>query len=115
MKTKLFVFDTNILIGSFITNSKATIAFEKAKDNGKLLVSDDTFNEFCDVFIRKKFDKYLSLETRLDILNGFQKVAIFSKVSVTITDCRDSNDNKFLELAISQSGIESFNAKCRKK
>ena len=101
MKTKLFVIDTNTLISTFITYSKATIAYEKAKNNGRLLVSDETFNEFCDVFVRKKFDKYLSLKTRLDILNGFQKVAIFSKVSVTITDCRDPKDNKFLELAIS--------------
>jgi uncharacterized protein len=31
----------------------------------------------------------------------FKRLAVFSEISETVTDCRDPKDNKFLELAIS--------------
>lgn len=101
MKNNVFIIDTNTLISAFLSKySSPTLAYEKAKRTGKLSASLDTYNEFCDVFVRPKFDKYISLETRLAILNEFKTLTLFATISETITDCRDPKDNKFLELAI---------------
>ncbi len=48
-----------------------------------------------------KFDKYVSLENRLAILNEIKGFLVFHEILERITECRDSKDNKFLELAIS--------------
>ncbi|MFT4152875.1 putative toxin-antitoxin system toxin component, PIN family [Parafilimonas sp.] len=101
MRNSFFVIDTNTLISAFLSQqSKPMLAYEKTKQIGKLSASIETYNEFCDTFIRDKFDKYISLETRLDILEGYREIAVFSEISETITACRDPKDNKFLELAI---------------
>ena len=76
------------------------LAYEKAKRMGNLSASIETYNEFCDAFIRDKFDKFISLETRLDIIDEYKEIAIFFEISETITACRDPRDNKFLELAV---------------
>ena len=102
MKNNLFVIDTNTLVSSFLSeHSKPTLAYEKAKRIGKLSASIETYDEFCDVFVRDKFDKYISLETRLDIIDEYRAIAIFSEIFERLTDCRDPKDNKFLELAVS--------------
>ena len=102
MKNNLFIIDTNTLVSAFLTtDSKPTLAYEKARRAGKVLASLKTYEEFCDVFVRAKFDKYISLKKRLAILNEFKEIAIFIKITESITDCRDPKDNKFLELAIS--------------
>lgn len=101
MKIKFFVIDTNTLISAFLTsNSKPKLAYDKAKELGFLVVSDATFDEFSEVFIRDKFDKFISLEIRLKIINEFKNLVVFLKTNETITACRDPKDNKFLELAV---------------
>lgn len=102
MTNNLFVLDTNTLISAFLSeHSKPTLAYEKAKRMGELLASIKTYDEFCDVFVRDKFDKYISLERRLEIMDEYSAIAIFSDTSEIITDCRDPKDNKYLELAVS--------------
>lgn len=78
-------------------------AERKANETGKISASIATYNEFFEVFLRSKFDKYIFRETRLEILKDFKQLAIFIKISETITDCRDPKDNKFLELAVSSN------------
>ena len=51
--------------------------------------------------IRKKFDKYLSLEKRLQFIYSLRNKAEMVDITETIDICRDPKDNKFLELAIS--------------
>jgi putative PIN family toxin of toxin-antitoxin system len=101
MRNKFFVIDTNILISAFLfKNSTTKSAYDKIIESGRIVSSIDTYNEFCDVLIRPKFDRYISLETRLNIINDFKEISIFKDISETITDCRDPKDNNFLELAI---------------
>lgn len=101
MKNDLFVIDTNTLISAFLSeHSKPTLAYEKAKRSGNLLSSIETFEEFCEVFVRERFDKYLSLEERLEIINEFKGITVFSEVGERVIECRDPKDNKFLELAV---------------
>jgi putative PIN family toxin of toxin-antitoxin system len=101
-KIKRFVLDTNALISAFLThkNSVSAQAYIKAKTEGKILFSEATFNEFTDVYVRPKFDRYISLEKRLVTLDDLAGFIELTNVSVTIKACRDPKDDKYLELAI---------------
>lgn len=102
-KTKYFVVDTNTLISAFILpNSVSRKALNKARKEGAIILSQSTVNEFTDVFIRPKFDRYLPLEMRLEIIDDFKSLALILNPEIEIADCRDPNDNKFLELAVSE-------------
>ncbi len=68
---------------------------------GRIVLSKATADEFKGVFIRPKFDRYLSLDTRLEIIDSFDSLSIYMTPRHTVTDCRDPKDNKFLELALS--------------
>src|SRR5690606_32300584 len=101
-KTKLFVFDTNILISSFLLpNSVSRQALNQARKIGRLVLSKATADEFKGVFVRPKFDRYLPLAVRLEIMESFDSLAVYVNPRLSIMDCRDPKDNKFLEVAIS--------------
>lgn len=100
-KINLFVLDTNTLISAFILpHSTARRAFDKARKSGFLILSKETADEFKGVLIRPKFDKYLPLDLRLEIIDSFDSIARYIVPKHTVTDCRDEKDNKFLALAI---------------
>lgn len=93
--------DTNTLISAFLfKTSKPGQAYDKARGSGTLSASRDTYDEFCNVFVRPKFDKYLSLKIRLAIINEMEGLFVFHQITESVTACRDPKDNKFLELAI---------------
>ena len=74
-----YMFDTNTLLSAVISpdgNSISAQAYQKAIQNGILLASDETFAELVDVIFRKKFDKYISNETRFTFLSNFRKAVI---------------------------------------
>ncbi|MEJ7684799.1 MAG: putative toxin-antitoxin system toxin component, PIN family [Segetibacter sp.] len=59
-------------------------------------------NNAGEVLFRPKFDKYfLNDEERWVIINKLEINAKLFAPDISITDCRDPKDNKFLELAIS--------------
>lgn len=98
MKNRVFVIDTNTLISaSLFRDSIPRNAEKKANQIGKIASSIDTYQEFFEVFLRTKFDRYISLETRLNILMDFKRLTFFPEISETITACRDPKDNKLLE------------------
>ena len=101
-RTKLFVFDTNTLISSFLLpNSVARQALNQARRIGHIVLSKVTADEFKGVFVRPKFDRYLPLAVRLEIIESFDSLAVYINPRHTVTDCRDPKDNKFLEVALS--------------
>lgn len=96
------VLDTNIFIsGLLLSASKAQQVFDQVTESQILLMSDSTFVEIYQTFIRSKFDKYVSLEKRLNFIGSLRQKAEIVNVTETITICRDAKDNKFLELAVS--------------
>lgn len=100
-KPKL-VLDCNVIISAFLfKNSQPRLALEKAKNCGIILLSESIINELKNVIQRQKFDRYLSLTTREELLNDLLEIADKISPSETITDCRDPKDNKYLELAVS--------------
>jgi len=101
MKNDLFVIDTNTLISAFLSKySNTRKAIDRAIETGKILASLETYNEFREVLLRPKFDKYISAERKLLILNELKELIVFKEISESINVCRDPKDNKFLELAI---------------
>ena len=102
MRSNLFVIDTNTLVSAFLFKySNPRKVFETAVMKGKVCSSFKTYNEFSDVLLRSKFDKYIAAEEKLLALKQFKELALFIEPSEDITDCRDPKDNKFLELAVS--------------
>jgi putative PIN family toxin of toxin-antitoxin system len=99
-KISKFVIDTNTLVSAFLLSSTSTAAKAYYKTERKIVHSEETFNEFSDVFIRPKFDRYLSLTKRLAIIEDLRTLAEIIPVTTVLTVCRDPKDNKFLELAV---------------
>jgi putative PIN family toxin of toxin-antitoxin system len=56
--------------------------------------------ELIEVMRREKFDTYLSLERRDELVASLIRECEFVETSTTIAVCRDPKDNKVLELAV---------------
>ncbi len=97
-----FVFDTNVIVSaSLLAGSVPGRAFDKALDEGRILTSVPALLELAEVLSRKKLNKYLLEEERMRFLVALLKEAELVEVTEVVTDCRDTKDNKFLELAVS--------------
>ncbi|MBE9460679.1 putative toxin-antitoxin system toxin component, PIN family [Dyadobacter subterraneus] len=95
-----FVFDTNALISvALLPKNVNKLALKKAEVIGDIVFSNETLSELKSVLIRTKFDRYVTLIERLEFLDRLE--ARYQKINVTsnFMDCRDSKDNKFLNLA----------------
>jgi len=97
---EFFIFDTNTLVSAvFNENSTPGIALKKARILGTLLVSDEIIAEYLTVFSRDKFNKWLSLKTRIDFIENIITTALPIQVFEKVVVCRDANDDKYLSLA----------------
>jgi len=98
------VFDTNSLISVVLfENSKNAKALDKGILKGSLAISVKTIRELSDVIFREKFDPYLTDDDRLEFITKIEcKSRIFSP-TISIQECRDPKDDKFLELAVTCS------------
>jgi len=96
------VLDTNLIISAvLIADSTPRQAFNKVIDNCVPLLSVPVLFEIIDAFQREKFNKYVTETERMKFLIGFLKLTELVEISEKINVCRDSRDNKLLELAIS--------------
>jgi len=97
-----FVFDTNAIISAvLIKRSISRRAFDKAISEGELLVSAETIDELNRVLGREDFARYVTEDERMEFLAVLLREARLVEVNVYVSECRDPQDNKFLELAIS--------------
>ncbi|HEX4132130.1 MAG TPA: putative toxin-antitoxin system toxin component, PIN family [Pirellulales bacterium] len=92
------VVDTGVVVSA---QSISRQAFDVASNRGRLLVSQATVVELAEVLRRPRLNKYLSEEKRLEFLAALIREAELVDISETITACRDAEDDKFLELAVS--------------
>jgi uncharacterized protein len=100
--SEIFVLDTNVIVSAVLSpGSVPRQAFDRAFLLGTVLVSDSILVEVDDVLRRPKFQRYISEDERLKFLAKFVGDAIIVEVTEVVTNCRDSKDNKFLELAVS--------------
>ena len=106
MNKPKFVFDTNTFISAILLEGSVSAqALDKAFTTGEVIVSDSTFSEFTQVLFRKKFDKYLTDERRLQALSKLERDTFLQPVSSILKICRDPKDDKYLELAIDGTAV----------
>ena len=96
------VFDSTVAVSAaLLPRSVPRQSIDSAAARGRLLVSEATIAELDEVLRRPKFNKYVPEETRLAFLAALLREAELVNVVHVVSECRDPNDNKFLELAVS--------------
>lgn len=99
------VLDTSTLVGAILLpRSVPRQAFMRALARASLCASPATLAELERVLLRKKFDRYLDRDRRLDFFQRYRnQVLLFPVTEAEETAlpqaCRDPRDNKFLALA----------------
>jgi putative PIN family toxin of toxin-antitoxin system len=96
-----FVVDTNLFVSAIVLPlSVPRKAVDKALDQGVLLFSEATMAELAEVLSRSKFDPYCGIEDRMLFLGQLHSIAEFVPIVRLVRECRDANDDKFLEVAL---------------
>jgi uncharacterized protein len=96
-----FVLDTNVVVSALLlSDSVPRQAFDKALGHGEIIISTPVLLELAEVLARDKLNKYLTEQERMRFLVTLLKESELVGITEQINDCRDPNDNKFLELAV---------------
>ena len=101
----MVVFDTNVLVSAvLIQGSRADRCVRAVLEHQHpLIFSKATFEELSDVLLRSKLDRYVSKAARRSLLETWESAAVFfpdTALHEVVRDCRDPDDDKFLELAL---------------
>jgi putative PIN family toxin of toxin-antitoxin system len=101
-KNPRIIFDTNVLISAgILPNSLSRKAFERAPEKYHIVSSKQILEELIDVIERPHLDKYFNgANTRFNFLMQIARVSEYFETHTVVSDCRDPDDNKILELAI---------------
>lgn len=96
-----FVLDTGVLISAILLPySVPRQAVDRAFAEGIVLASADVIDELDKVLRRAGFNRYLPEEERKLFLSAFIRDAQVVDITRRVAECRDPEDDKFLELAI---------------
>jgi putative PIN family toxin of toxin-antitoxin system len=95
------VIDTSVLISRLLLpHSAIADAVRYAADHCKLLASEATIAELAEVIGKSKFDRYVSIEERRRFcFEEYFGIVEWVDVKPTFKLCRDTSDDKFLDLA----------------
>ncbi|MDJ0616243.1 MAG: putative toxin-antitoxin system toxin component, PIN family [Calothrix sp. MO_192.B10] len=96
------VIDTNVFISALL-NPEGTPrkVINIAISQFLILQSEATYQELESRISKKKFDKYLEENDRFKFLLAVRNESLFIDIVHQTEICSDSDDNKFLELAVS--------------
>lgn len=101
MTKQRVVIDTGVIISAFLRkNTPPRQAFNTAIQNHMLLFSNATLHELGTRLLRSKFDRYVSVNERVEFLDTLPTFGHLIDIISKVTVCRDQNDDQFLELAI---------------
>ena len=103
MKAERIVVDTNVLISALLQPSGriADVLDVVRAARGVLVFSEETFAELASRLMRPKFDRYIDQALREQFLSDLAGVAEWVTITGIVHACRDPDDDKFLETAIS--------------
>jgi len=83
-----FIFDTNVTVSALLLKrSVARQAFDRALEQGELLVSHATVEELNEVLQRKGFDKYVQEEERIQFIITLVREAVLVEITEMINEC----------------------------
>jgi hypothetical protein len=95
------VLDTNSLVSGFLfPRSIPGQALDHVLTKCLPLMSIEVAAELTEVIRREKFDRFITRQHREELVADTIRDSKFVATSTIIRDCRDPDDNKFLELAI---------------
>lgn len=101
MRRERIVIDSNALVSRLLLpHSVPGQAVRKAVEVGEILVSEATLGELAEVLARPKFDPYVTIADRQELIRLLGRVAEMVQIVHTVRACRDARDDKFLELAV---------------
>lgn len=101
MTKGVVVADTNVFVSALLLpSSKAAQALNLALEQHVVVVSEHTLAELGEVLARKKFDRYITLDERLQYFELLAGVVRVVSVHHPVVACRDPKDDKFLSLAL---------------
>lgn len=106
MKGDAFVLDTNVLISAALSAESAPARVTLwVIANARLIFAEPTFEEFRSRLWRAKFDKYLTIERRNQILHDFSAIADWVELddAALPVRSRDPDDDMFIRVAITGS------------
>lgn len=95
------ILDTNILISYVLKPSiSVTQIVNAGLESGRLLLSQDTFDELRNVMERFVKRGYITIQESSEFIVSIIDVAEWVKILECVQACRDPKDDKFLELAV---------------
>lgn len=95
------VFDTNVIVSALlVTDSKPRKALDRGLAHGKILLSLAVQTELYEVLNLSRLRRYISEEDIHVFLAALTAEAQWVEVDIELSVCRDSRDDKFLELAV---------------
>ena len=103
---KRIVFDTSALIPICLHPEREPAQiFRQAILYHDVFASQEALVELLAVLSRPKFDAWRPLGQRLAWATLYQSAVKVVEVTERVQDCRDSKDNKFLELALTEKAV----------
>ncbi|MGA9865219.1 MAG: putative toxin-antitoxin system toxin component, PIN family [Acetobacteraceae bacterium] len=104
----MIVFDASTLVGAALKeDSIPERALLRAEETDVFALSSAVEAEIATVLSRPKFARSISLARRELVLRLVREAAVWFAPTIRVTDCRDPNDDKYLELALA-SGAETI-------
>lgn len=95
------VFDTNVLVSRVLMeDSVSGIAVRNAENGARLLASHETLEEFREVPLRPKFDRFAGRAARSEFFDRYRRIVEIIKIPFPIRACRDPKDDMFLAPAV---------------
>jgi len=98
------VVDTNVWISAFLSKSGApALVVRQIIEYGRPVFTLTTFNELQERLWRPKFDRYLSLDYRKQLLRDVDAAALWVMIPPEIVRqsySRDPDDDKFIHVAL---------------
>ena len=100
MTNPRWVIDTNVLISAALSSKGIPAKLVRyCLENGALVFSSATFQELRTRLYRPKFDPYISIELRNQLLHDFNASAVWVEIGKVGKYCRDRDDDVFIETA----------------
>ena len=98
---KRVVIDTGVIVSALIKKEGISrIAFLTAIEVCVPLIAVDTLIELEEVLSRPKFNRFFSSEDQVSIIASIIDRGQLIEVNSSVELCRDSTDNKFINLAL---------------
>ena len=101
MTNPRWVIDTNVLINAALSSKGIPAKLVRyCLENGALVFSSATFDELRTRLYKPKFDPYISIEFRNQLLHDFNASAVWVETGKVGKYCRDRDDDVFIETAL---------------